>query len=52
VGVGGQIAGGVDGDHFELVLQALLVDGAQRAATDTTETVDGDLDAHRLKSPV
>src|SRR5690606_1413627 len=50
VGVGGQIAGGVDGDHFKLVLQALLVDGAQRAATDTTETVDGDLDAHRCFS--
>ena len=50
MGVGGQIAGGVDGDHFEFVLQALLVDGAQRAATDTTETVDGDLDAHRCFS--
>jgi hypothetical protein len=46
VGVGGQIAGGVDGDDFEFVLQALLVDGAQRAATDTTETVDCNLDSH------
>ncbi|ENO90399.1 Permease protein PstA [Thauera linaloolentis 47Lol = DSM 12138] len=28
----------------------MFVDGAQRAATDTTETVDGDLDAHRFFS--
>ena len=50
VGVGRQVAGGVDGDDVELALQPLLVNGAQRAATDTTETVDCNLDSHGSSS--
>jgi hypothetical protein len=37
VGVRCQIAGGVDGDDVEFILQTLFVNGAQRAATDTTK---------------
>jgi len=50
VGVGRQVAGGVDRDDVEFVLQALLVDGTQRAATDTTKTVDCNLDSHGIFS--
>jgi hypothetical protein len=46
VGVGRQVAGRVDGDDVEFVLQALLPDRAQGAATDTTKTVNSNLDSH------
>ena len=48
VGVGFKAAAGVDGDDLELVLDFIVVDGAQNLAADASVAVDGDFDAHSL----
>ncbi|CWS27327.1 Uncharacterised protein [Neisseria meningitidis] len=46
VGVGFKATAGVDGDDLELVLNLIIVDGAQNLAADASVAVDGDFDAH------
>ena len=48
VGVGFKAAAGVDGDDLELVLDFIVVDGAQNLAADASVAVDGDFDAHSI----
>jgi hypothetical protein len=50
VGVGGEIARGVDRHHLELVAAAQLIYRAQRAAADPPVSVDRNLDGHEYVS--
>ena len=50
VGVGLQVARCVDSNEVEFILQTQFIDCTQGATTDTTETIDSDINSHG-KSP-